>query len=75
MGFQGWSSVIRFAEGKIHYHLKCQDITDNGSDNKLWLTQSIQIVVFASDIGHIDNKGWDFEHGGLFLHSQMVNIH
>ena len=59
----------------IHYHLKCQDITDNGSDNKLWLIKSIEIVVFATEMGHIDNKGWDFEHGVLFLDSLIVNIH
>ena len=29
----------------IHYHLDCQDITDNAGDNKLWLFQSIQKVV------------------------------
>ena len=59
----------------IHYHLKCQDINDNGSDNKLWLIQSIQIVAFASEMDYIDNKGWIFVHGVLFLDSLMVNIH
>ena len=59
----------------IHYDLKCQDFTDNGSDNKLWLIQSIQIVVFATEMGHIDNKGWDFKYGVLSLDLKMVIIH
>ena len=59
----------------IHYYLKCQDITGNAGDNKPWLIQSFQIVVFATEMGHIHNKGWDFEHGVLFLDSLMVNIH
>ena len=59
----------------IHYHLKCQDITDNVGDNKLWLFWSIQMVVFATEMRYLDDKGWDFVHSVLFLDSQMVNIH
>ena len=59
----------------IHYHLKCQDITDNWSDNKLSMIQSIQMVVFAIEMGYLDDKGLDFMHGFLSLDSQMVNIH
>ena len=59
----------------IHYHQKCQDITDNAGDNKLWLIQKIQMVVFATEIGHFYDKGGDFKHAVLFLDSQMVSIH
>ena len=52
---------------KIHYHLKCQDITDNVSDNKLWMIQSIQTVVYAAEISHIDSKRWDLIHVVLSL--------
>ena len=40
----------------MHYHLKCQDITDNGRDNKLWLMQSNQMVVIAIKMGNLDDK-------------------
>ena len=70
-----WCSVIRFAEGKIHYHLECQDITDNAGDNKLWLFQSIQKVIQPIEMGNLDDKGLDFKCGALSLDSQMVNIH
>ena len=59
----------------IHYHLKYQDITDHTGDNKLWLFQSIQMVVFATEMGYLDDKASDFEHGVLFLDSLMVHIH
>ena len=59
MSFLAWCAIFRFAQRKIHYHLECQDITDNGSDNKLWLILSIQLVVFATEMGDIDDKGWD----------------
>ena len=44
----------------IHYHLECQDITHNGSDNKLWLMQSNQMVLFANKMGNLDDKKLDF---------------
>ena len=44
----------------IHYHLKCQDITENLSDNKLWLIQSIQTVASATEMGLSDDKEWAF---------------
>ena len=59
----------------IHYHLKCQDITDNAGDNKPLLIQKIQMVVFATEIGHLHFKWWDFKYGVLSLDSQIVNIH
>ena len=59
----------------IHYHLKCQEITDNEGDNKLWLMQSIQMVVFATDMGHLDGNRWDLKHGALWLDYLMKNIH
>ena len=59
----------------IHYHLKCQDITDNAGDNKLWLIQNIQMVFFATEIAHLHVKWWDFKHGVLSFDSQMANIH
>ena len=59
----------------VNYKLKCQGIRENAGENKLWLFRSIQMVVFTTEIGHLDDKGWDFEHRVLFLDSQMVNIH
>ena len=44
----------------IHYYLKCQDITDNWSDNKIELIQSIQTVASATELGLIGDKGWAF---------------
>ena len=58
----------------IHYHLKCQEITDNAGDNKLWLMQPIQMVVFATDMGHLDDNIWDSKHGALSLDSQKVKF-
>ena len=49
----------------IQYHLKCQDFTDNGGDNKLSLMQSIPKIVFAAEIGHFDEDWWDFNLGFL----------
>ena len=59
----------------IHYHLKCQGIRENAGDNKLWLFRWIQMIVFATEMGYLHDKGWDLAHGVLFLDSQMVNIH
>ena len=59
----------------IHYHLKCQDITDNAGDNKLWPIQKIQMVLFATYMGHLDDNRWDSKHGALSLDSQKVSIH
>ena len=70
-GFLSLDSLMK----NIHYHLKCQDITDNAGDYKLWLIQKIQIVVFATEMGNLDDKGLDFLHGFLSLDSQMVNVH
>ena len=33
------------------------------------------MVVFATEIGHLDDKGLDFMHGFLSLDSLMKNIH
>ena len=59
----------------IYYHLKCQEITDNEGDNKLWLMESIQMVVFATDMGHLDDNRWDLKHGAMWLDSLMKNNH
>ena len=59
----------------IHYHLKCQGIRENAGDNKPLLIQKIQMVVFATEMGNLDDKGLDFMHGFLSLDSQMANIH
>ena len=59
----------------IHYHLKCQDITDNVGDNKLWLFMSIQNVAFATEMDNLGDKGLDFMQGFLSLDSQIANIH
>ena len=33
------------------------------------------MVVFATEMGNLDDKGLDFMHGFLSLDFQMVNIH
>ena len=49
----------------IKYHLKYQEFTDNGGDNKLSLMQSIPKIVFAAEMGHFDEEWWDFNLGLL----------
>ena len=33
------------------------------------------MVIYETEIGHLDEKRWDFKHYVLSLDSQMVNIH
>ena len=40
----------------IHYHQKCQDISDHAGDNKPLLIQKIEMVVLATEIGHRNVK-------------------
>ena len=35
MGFQSWFAAMNLQMAYIQYHLKCQDFTVNGGDNKL----------------------------------------
>ena len=39
------------------------------------MIQSILIVVFSTEMGHLDDKRRDFKHGALPLNWQMVSIH
>ena len=70
-GFLSFDSQMVY----VNCQLKCQGIRENAGDNKLWLFRSIQMVIFTTEIGHLDDKGWDFEHRVLFLDLQVVNIH
>ena len=38
----------------FQYHMNCQDITDNGSDNEICHKLSVQWIVFASEIICLD---------------------
>ena len=58
----------------IKYHLKCQEFTDNGGDNKLSLMQSIPKIVFAAEMGHFDEDWLDFNLGLLPLNLRMAYI-
>ena len=33
------------------------------------------MLVFATEMGRLDDKRWDFKHGVVSRDSQMVNIH
>ena len=56
---------LRLQMAYIQYHLKCQEFTDNGGDNKLSLMQSIPKIVFVAEMGHFDEEWWDFNLGLL----------
>ena len=49
----------------FHYHLKCQDITDNACDDNLRMMLSIQMIIRTTGISHLDNNRPDIKHGLL----------